>query len=104
MTPIERFLLAHLLYEYGGRLYFTTKRETPEETIAGFLAEDFIPVDDRRYLKVKRAFTEALKKLKENWMIELSGFEIALTVVGRTEAEKLSREQYERLREKYRKT
>lgn len=104
LTPVERFLLAHLLYEYGGRLYFTTEKETPEETLAGFLAEDFVSIEDRRYLKVKRAFTEALKKLKENWMIELSGFEVALTVVGRTEAEKLSREHYEKLREKFGRT
>lgn len=104
LTPVERFLLAHLLYEYGGRLYFTTQRESPEETLAGFLAEDFVSVEDRRYLKVKKAFAEALKKLKENWMIELRSFEVALTIVGRMEAEKLTREQYEKLREKFGRT
>jgi len=101
LSPVERFLLAHLLYEYGGRVYFSTERESPEETLAGFLAEDFVPMDDRRYLRVKKAFADALRSLKDKWMIELSGFEVALTVVGRVEAKKLSEERYRELREKF---
>lgn len=101
LTPVERFLLAHLLYEYGGRVYFTAGREPPEVALAGFLAEDFVPADDQRYQRVKSAFADALRGLRDKWMVELRGFEVVLTYAGRAEAQKLTREQYNRLREKF---
>lgn len=102
ISPVERFLLAHLLYSYGGKVYFTTSRgQSPEEVLAGFLAEDFVDPSDRRYLRIKRAFADALRGLKEKWLIELRGYEVLLTIAGRQEAEKISRELYDELRRKF---
>ncbi|RLF01761.1 MAG: hypothetical protein DRK00_10915 [Thermoprotei archaeon] len=102
LSPVERFLLAHILYSYGGKVYFTTPSgQSPEEVLAGFLAEDFVDPSDRRYERIRRAFADALRGLKEKWLIELRGYEVLLTVVGRQEAEKLSRELYDELKRKF---
>ena len=101
LSAVERFLLAHILYEYGGKLYIASTGEEPEETLAGFLAEDFLPSSDGRYRGVKEAFRGALESLKDKWMIEMRGYEVILTPAGRREAEKLSREDYRSLRERF---
>ncbi len=101
LSAVERFVLAHILYEYGGKLYIASSGEEPEETLAGFLAEDFLPSSDRRYTRVREAFKGALVSLRDKWMIEVRGYEAILTPVGRREAEKLSREEYENLRERF---
>ncbi len=101
LSAVERFLLAHILYEYGGKLYFTSGSDKPEETLAGFLAEDFIPSSDFKYGRVKDAFRDALKSLKEKWMIELRGYEVILTHSGRAEAEKIPLEEYRGLKKKF---
>ncbi|MCD6357333.1 MAG: hypothetical protein DRJ96_09865 [Thermoprotei archaeon] len=102
ITPVERFVLAHILYSYGGKMYFTTPSgQAPEEALASFLAEDFVDPTDRRYERIRKAFAEALRGLKEKWLIELRGYEVLLTVVGRQEAEKISRELYNELKRKF---
>lgn len=101
LSAVERFVLAHILYEYGGKLYIASSRDEPEETLAGFLTEDFLPPSDRRYVRVKEAFKGALIGLRDKWMVEIRGYEAVLTPVGRREAEKLSKEEYKNLRERF---
>lgn len=102
LTAVERFVLMYLYYEYGGKIYFQASGgETPEEFVARFIAEDFLPEKHPNFQRVTKGFAEALRGLKEKGMIEMRGYEIILTPQGQGEAMAMSMQEYLELKKKF---
>ena len=98
LNKLERYVLAYLWHEYGGALYFTKGGESSEEFLAQMLTNELIRERPYYYDRVVSGFVNALKKLQEYWMIQLSGYEIALTSYGQQLAKQIKREEYVQLK------
>jgi|GEM_PF-555867 len=101
LSDVEKFTLAYLWYEYGGAIYFSRGGEEPELFLAKNILDDLI--GEKRphfYDKVLGKLSNAFKKLTEYWMIELSGYEVKLTSYGQQVVGSISKEEYQKLKEK----
>ncbi len=99
LTNIEKFILAYLWYEYGGALYFYRGTEEPEHFLARSILDEFVKGRPIFYDRVFQALVNGFKKLTQYWMIELRGYEIALTSYGKEVVKKISKEEYEKLKQ-----
>ncbi len=99
LSKIEKFLLAYLWHEFFGKIYFTSS-EKPEVYLAKTIASELISEKEMRKRKeLIDLITEAIKKLTEYWMIQVSGYEVVLTSYGQSLVKEISKEEYKKLRE-----
>ena len=99
LSKAEKLVLGYLSIEYLGRMYLSTPSgEKPEHVIARVIAED-ITSNERVLIKITPKLEEAVSKLKNQWAIEVSGYEAKLTVYGQQLASGLSKEELARLKE-----
>lgn len=102
LTAVERFVLMYIYYEYGGKIYFQAPGDkSPEEFVARFITEDFLPEKHPNFQRVVKGFAEALKGLSEKGMIEMRGYEIILTPQGQGEAMAMPMNEYLQLKKKF---
>ncbi len=105
VSGVERFLLAYIYYEYGGKLYFqAVGGEAAERFLAEFIAEDFVPRSNPNFSKVSEGFAGALRSLREKGLVVMRGFEVTLTEEGRRLASSVPREEYSEVKKKFRQT
>jgi len=101
LSPVERFVLMLIYHEYGGKIYYQSGSQSPEEYLARFLAEDFLDEKSPNFERVVKGFAEALKGLKEKGMIEISGYEVKVTDTGIGEALAIPLDEYRKLKSKF---
>ena len=95
----EKLVLGYLSIEYLGRMYLsTTGSEKPEQVIARVIAED-ITNNERILIKLTPKLEKAVTNLKNQWIIEVSGYEAKLTVYGQQLASSLTKEELAKLKE-----
>jgi len=95
----EKLILGYISFEYFGRIYFSTSgREKPEQVIARVIGED-LTSNERVLIKIVPKLEEAVKNLKNQWIIEVSGYEAKLTTYGQQLAASLSKEEFAKLKE-----
>uniref|UniRef100_A0A7C4F954 Uncharacterized protein n=1 Tax=Thermofilum pendens TaxID=2269 RepID=A0A7C4F954_THEPE len=105
VSGVERFLLAYIYYEYGGRLYFqAVGEEAAENFLAEFIAEEFVPRSNPNFSKVCEGFAGALRSLQEKGLVVMRGFEVMLTEEGKRLASSVSQEEYREVKKKFRQT
>jgi len=105
VSGVERFLLAYIYYEYGGKLYFQAAGgETAESFLAEFIAEEFVPRSNPNFSKVSEGFAGALRSLHEKGLVVMRGFEVMLTEEGRRVASSVPQEEYREVKKKFRQT
>ena len=102
VTGVERFLLAYVYYEYGGRVYFQASGERAEEFLAEFIAEEFLPRSNPNFSRVRDGFAEALRSLQEKGFIVMRGFELLLTDEGKRLAARVPQEEYQEVKKRFR--
>ncbi|MEZ0345400.1 MAG: hypothetical protein ABWK01_02500 [Infirmifilum sp.] len=100
LTGVERFVLAYIYYEYGGKLYFQSTG-SPEEYLAEFITEEFLPRKNPNYSRVVSGFAEAIKGLREKGYVSMTGYEVNLTDEGKREAQKVPQEEYRELKKRF---
>lgn len=100
VTGVERFLLAYMYYEYGGKLYFQAMGEA-EEFLAEFITEEFIPRSNPNFSKVRDGFAEALRGLRDKGLVVLRGFEVILTDEGKRLASRVPQEEYQEVKRRF---
>ncbi|RLE63413.1 MAG: hypothetical protein DRN53_02225 [Thermoprotei archaeon] len=98
LNKLERYILAYLWYEYGGALYFSKGKESAEKFLAKMLTNELISERPYYYKTVVDGFVDALKRLQEYWMIQLSGYEITLTSYGQQLAKQIEKNEYTQLK------
>ncbi|AKG39178.1 hypothetical protein MA03_07965 [Infirmifilum uzonense] len=101
LTGVERFVLAYIYYEYGGKIYFQASSNTPEEYLAEFITEEFLPRKNPNFARVVAGFAEALRGLKDKGYVSMTGYEVNLTDDGKREAMKVPQEEYRELKRKF---
>jgi len=98
LSKMDKYILAYLWHEYFGALYYSSGKEEPET----FLAKSFISsiISERafNYQQVLKKAVQAIEKLKNYWLIEVSGYEIKLTSYGQQVASSIGKEEYEKLK------
>jgi len=98
LGKVEKFVLGYLWFDYFGKIYFSRGSQEAEEFLADTIASD-IAKDQRMHSKISSALKEAIKKLKEYWMIEVSGYEVSLTSYGEQVAKALNKDEYNKIKE-----
>lgn len=101
LTGVERFVLAYLYYEYGGKIYFQSSNTAPEEYLAEFMTEEFLPRKNPNFSRVVTGFAEAIRGLKDKGYISMTGYEVNLTDEGKREAQKIQQEEYKELKKRF---
>ncbi|MEM0223391.1 MAG: hypothetical protein QXT33_03440 [Thermofilum sp.] len=105
VTGVERFLLAYMYYEYGGKMYFQAMGgEGAEDFLAEFITEEFMPRSNPNFSRVREGFAEALRGLRDKGLIVLRGFEIVLTDEGKRLASRVPQEEYQEVKKRFRST
>ncbi len=104
LTGVERFMLAYIYYEYGGKIYYQSGSSSPEEYLAEFIAEEFLPRKNPNFSRVVNGFAEAIRGLREKGYISMTGYEVILTEEGKREALKVPQEEYRELKRRFSKT
>ncbi len=100
LSKVEKFVLAYLWYEYGGSTYFMRGSKAPEEFLAEMIVNDVMPERrPRHYMEALEAVKRAIKKLCDFWALQLSGYEVSLTVFGQQLVQNISKDEYQKLRE-----
>lgn len=102
VSGVEKFLLAYMYYEYGGKLYFQAMGEAAEEFLAEFITEEFMPRSNPSFSRVRDGFSEALRGLKDKGLVVLRGFELVLTDEGRRIASQVPQEEYQEVKRRFR--
>lgn len=102
VTGVERFLLAYMYYEYGGKMYFQALGEGAEDFLAEFITEEFMPRSNPNFSRVRDGFAEALRGLRDKGLIVLRGFEIVLTDEGKRLAVRVPQEEYQEVKKRFR--
>ncbi len=101
LSAYEKFILAYLWYEYGGSLYFSRGSEDPELFLAKLITNELVKgTKPYFYDRLLQNLVNSFKRLKENWMIELSGYEVNLTIYGRQIVQGIGKEEYEKIKKK----
>ena len=98
LSKVKKFLIAHIKYAYLGKIYYTSTSSEPEDFLASMFVEEFISPKERSYKKLQEAFKQGFHKLKEYWMIEISGYTVNLTSYGEQVANSITKEQYEKIK------
>jgi len=99
LSRLERFVLGHIWYGYAGKIYFSRGSSEAEDYLGEMFAEEFTSRDQRLFMRLAEEFKRAIKNLKENWLIEVSGFEVSLTSYGQQLVNQLSKNEYKRMLE-----
>ncbi|HDH07342.1 MAG TPA: hypothetical protein ENF87_03125 [Thermoproteales archaeon] len=103
LSRIEKFLLGHIWYGYAGKIYFSRGSSSAESYLGEMFAEEFTSRDQRFFMKLAEEFKKAISKLRDNWIIEISGFEASLTSYGQQLIKELSKEEYKKIMEEIKK-
>ncbi|UNQ74347.1 hypothetical protein [Infirmifilum sp. NZ] len=101
LTGVERFLLAYIYYEYGGKIYYQSGSSAPEEYLAEFITEEFLPRKNPNFARVVGGFAEAIRGLRDKGYITMTGYEVNLTEDGKREASKVPQEEYKELKKRF---
>lgn len=101
LSGVERFLLAYLYYEYGGKMYFQSGGSEPENFLAEFITEEFLPRKNPNFSRVVSGFAEALRGLRDKGYVTMTGYELNLTEDGKREAARVPQEEYRELKKRF---
>jgi len=98
LSKVDKFVIGTLWQDYFGAIYYSSGKESPEQFLARELLRGVIEEGDRRFNKVYQEVIKSLQKLKDSWVIEISGYEIKLTIYGQQLAKEISKEELQKIK------
>ena len=97
-SKIEKFVIAYIWHEFFGKLYFSSS-DKPEDFLAKTIASELIKEKEmRKRQELTKLIAQAINKLKEYWILQVSGYEVALTSYGQNLAQSIPKSEYEKLK------